>query len=216
MSCAKTPEATVSKGNDNRTNGSTEKRGLRSATFPNAFEALLLEVCDETSVAELQLKVGDFEMHLKRNVGGTNTPVSVAPPIPSEPVVQSAPAAPSTPKPAPEKANPFASSSSAIASKLAALNASGTDGYKLVTSPAVGSFRKGRTVKGKKQPLICKPGDVIKEGQVIGYVDQFGSELPVRSDVAGEVLKILFDEGEAIGYGDPLIAVLPSFHGLNL
>ena len=50
---------------------------------------------------------------------------------------------------------------------------------------------------------------------MIGYIDQFGTELPVKSDVAGEVLKLLFEEGEAIGYGDPLIAVLPSFHGLS-
>lgn len=64
---------------------------------------------------------------------------------------------------------------------------------------------------------------MIKEGQVIGYLDQFGTELPVKvlssfsfslysglllsyiltkyfhsaeqSDVAGEVLKLLFDDG---------------------
>lgn len=28
--------------------------------------------------------------------------------------------------------------------------------------------------------LNLKQGDVIKEGQVIGYLDQFGSELPVK------------------------------------
>ncbi|PWA96266.1 Biotin/lipoyl attachment [Artemisia annua] len=55
-------------------------------------------------------------------------------------------------------------------------------------------------------------GDVIKEGKTICYLDQFGTELPVKSDVDGEVIKILFDDGEAVGYGDPLIAVLPSFH----
>ncbi|KNA11168.1 hypothetical protein SOVF_137780 [Spinacia oleracea] len=220
VSCAKTPETTVSSNSDvpvnNRSKGSIEKHALR-ATFPHAFEALLLEVCDETSVAEVQLKVGDFEMHLKRNVGAVNTPVPVAPPIPSEPMVQSAPAALSTsaPKPSLEKSSLFASASSAASSKLASLEASGADGFELVTSPTVGSFRRGRTVKGKKQPPNCKQGDVIKEGQVIGYIDQFGTELPVKSDVAGEVLKLLFEEGEAVGYGDPLIAVLPSFHGLR-
>ncbi|KAH7542325.1 hypothetical protein FEM48_Zijuj02G0061600 [Ziziphus jujuba var. spinosa] len=35
-------------------------------------------------------------------------------------------------------------------------------------------------------------GDVIKEGQVIRYVEQFGTELPVKLDVRGEVFKILF------------------------
>lgn len=220
VSCAKTPETVVSSKSDvpldNKSKGSVERNGLRT-TFPNAFEALLLEVCDETSVAEIQLKVGDFEMHLKRNVGAVNAPVAIAPPIPSEPMVQSLSAAPSTstPKASPEKPNPFASISSAGSSKLAALEASGVNGFKLVTSPTVGSFRRGRTIKGKKHPPNCKQGDVIKEGQVIGYIDQFGTQLPVKSDVAGEVLKLLFDEGDAVGYGDPLIAVLPSFHGLG-
>ncbi|XP_021769265.1 uncharacterized protein LOC110733513 [Chenopodium quinoa] len=221
VSCAKTPETTVSSNSDapvnNRSKGSIEKHAVRT-TFPNAFEALLLEVCDETSVAEVQLKVGDFEMHLKRNVGAMHAPVPIAPPIPSEPMVQSAPAPPSASaaKPSLEKTGLFASASSAVSSKLASLEASsGANGFKLVSSPTVGSFRRGRTVKGKKQPHNCKQGDIIKEGQVIGYIDQFGTELPVKSDVAGEVLKLLFEEGEAVGYGDPLIAVLPSFHGLR-
>ncbi|THG10156.1 hypothetical protein TEA_002995 [Camellia sinensis var. sinensis] len=54
-----------------------------------------------------------------------------------------------------------------------------------------------------------------REGQVIGFVDQFGTELPVKSDVAGEVLKLLFNDGEAVGYADPLISVLPSFHRIK-
>ncbi|GKU92194.1 hypothetical protein SLEP1_g5956 [Rubroshorea leprosula] len=56
---------------------------------------------------------------------------------------------------------------------------------------------------------------MIKEGQVIGYLDQFGTHFPVRADVAGEVLKLLANDGDAIGYGDPLVAVLPSFHGIK-
>ncbi|PQP97691.1 uncharacterized protein Pyn_10687 [Prunus yedoensis var. nudiflora] len=202
---------------------SHQERTTQSATFPNGFEALMLEVCDETEVAELKLKVGDFEMHLKRNIGATSAPVSsispaAAPPIPSKPMVESAPAPPPAPAPksSSEKATPFTNTSVDKSSRLAALEASGVNGYVLVSSPTVGSFRRGRTVKGKKQPPICKEGDLIKGGQVIGYVDQFGTELPVKSDVGGEVLKLLFNDGEAVGYGDPLIAVLPSFHGINI
>ncbi|KAJ0046407.1 hypothetical protein Pint_06598 [Pistacia integerrima] len=204
-----------------------EKNTLRNATFPSAFEALLLEVCDETEIAELKLKVGDFEMQVKRNVGATKAPLSnisptTPPPIPTEPMDVSAPAAaaapptpPTPPKPSKEKTSPFSNVSFGKSPKLAALEASGSNGYVLVSSPTVGSFRRSRTVKGKKQPPICKEGDVIKEGQIIAYLDQFGTELPVRSDVTGEVLKLLFNDGEAVGYGDPLMAVLPSFHGIE-
>ncbi|KAJ6322569.1 hypothetical protein OIU77_012415 [Salix suchowensis] len=185
--------------------------------------ALVLEVCDETEIAELKLKVGDFEMHLKRNVGAAKAPLissTPPPPIPTPPMEISAAVSPS-PSPSPskssvEKSTPFTNVSFGKSSKLAALEASGASGYVLVASPTVGSFRRNRTVKGKKQPPICKEGDMIKEGQVIGYLDQFGTELPVKSDVAGEVLKLLFNDGDAVGYGDPLIAVLPSFHGINI
>ncbi|XP_044461525.1 biotin carboxyl carrier protein of acetyl-CoA carboxylase-like isoform X1 [Mangifera indica] len=221
---AKTSEATVAATSDisseSATQSSPEKNALH--TFPSAFEALVLEVCEKTEIAELKLKVRDFEMHLKRNVGATKAPLSnlpptTPPPIPTKPMDVSAPvAAPSTPpKPSEEKASAFANVSFGKSPKLAALEASGSNDYVLVSSPTVGSFRRNRTVKGKKQRPICKEGDVIKEGQVIGYLDQFGTELPVKSDVAGKVLKLLFNDGEAVGYGDPLIAVSPSFHGIK-
>ncbi|KAK1570455.1 hypothetical protein Q3G72_002154 [Acer saccharum] len=224
VSSAKTSEAAVTaKSEESTTQSSLEKKTRRSAAFPSGFEALVLEVCDETEIAELKLKIGEFEMHVKRNVGAMTAPLAnisptTPPPIPTEPMGVSTPVAPppSPPKPASEKSTPFINVSFGKSSKLAALEASGSNAYVLVSSPTVGSFRRNRTVKGKKQPPICKEGDVIKEGQVIGYLDQFGTELPVKSDVAGEILKLLFDDGDAVGFGDPLIAVLPSFHSINI
>ncbi|XP_052488724.1 uncharacterized protein LOC105774008 isoform X3 [Gossypium raimondii] len=226
ISCVKTPEATVTgKSNvpsDSSKKGSLEKKTSPTATFPKGFEALVLEVCDETEVAELKMKIGEFEMHLKRNVGATKAPLSnisptTAPPIPTVPMNESVAATPppSPPKPAAEKVTPFKNINVGKSSKLAALEASESNNYVLIPSPIVGTFRRGRTVKGKKQPPICREGDLIKEGQVIGFLDQFGIELPVKSDVAGEVLKLLFDDGDGVGYGDALIAVLPSFHPIN-
>ncbi|KAF3433327.1 hypothetical protein FNV43_RR24429 [Rhamnella rubrinervis] len=223
VSCVKTSEAKeTAKSNDSIPQGPLEKKP-QNATFPNGFEALMLEVCDETQIAELKLKVGDFEMQLKRNIGAAKAPLSnispvTPPPIPTKPMNVSTPAAPPTtppPNPSSEKTSPFRNVSFGKSPKLAALEASGSNAYVLVSSPTIGKFRTGRTVKEKRQPPICKEGDVIKEGQVIGYVEQLGTELPVKSDVGGEVFKILFNDGDAIGYGDALIAILPSFHGIK-
>lgn len=205
-------------------NSSPPKKNGNAAVFPNGFEELVLEICDETEIAELKLKIGEFEMNLRRNIGSSITPMpvvsqSLPTAAPSQKAIESVPAASSTSvsssKSPPKKTSPFINVSSEISAKLASLAASGSNGYVLVSSPTVGSFRTGRTVKGKKQPPVCKVGDVIKEGQIIGYLDQFGSELPLRSDVAGEVIKLLYSDGEAIGYGDPLLAVLPSFQGIK-
>ncbi|KAG8380904.1 hypothetical protein BUALT_Bualt06G0065200 [Buddleja alternifolia] len=227
VSCVKTSEATVtskSKGHangavlsDSQQNGLLEKKSPPTATFPNGFEALLTEVCDETKIAELKVKVGAFEIHMKRNIDGPTIPAPIVSETTLPPVLsKSTPAVPPPPpKSSAEKVSPFTNVSVEKAAKLAALGASGSSGYVIVLSPTVGSFRRSRTLKGKKQQPACKEGDVIKEGQVIGFLDQFGTELPVKSDVAGEVLKLLYNDGEAVGYGDPLIAVLPSFHGIE-
>uniref|UniRef100_A0A7N0R9W5 Lipoyl-binding domain-containing protein n=1 Tax=Kalanchoe fedtschenkoi TaxID=63787 RepID=A0A7N0R9W5_KALFE len=223
ISCAKASEAVVAdEAEDTKRVGAPVIKALQNATFPKGFEALISEVCDETEVAEVKLRIGDFEMHLKRNVGATKAPEAiisptVAPPIPSEPMIESLPVVPPpAPSKSPAENNGFFKSASLVKSpKLQALDASGSAGYVLVSSPSVGSFRRARTFKGKKQPPSCKEGDMIKEGQTIGYLDQFGTELPIKSDVAGEVLKLLVADGEPVGYGDPLIAVLPSFHGIR-
>ncbi|KAK7379415.1 hypothetical protein VNO80_04875 [Phaseolus coccineus] len=242
VSCAKTAEPiNTSKSDDaspdSTLQGSLEKKPLQAATFPNRFEALVLEVCDETKIAELKVKVGGFEMHIKRNIGATTVPLSnisptTPPPIPSKPM-DSAPGTlpPSPPKSSPEKKNPFIDASREKSPRLTALEASGTGTYVLVPSPMVGFFRRGRTVKGKRQPPICKEGDLVQEGQVIGYSDQFGSGIPVKTDVAGQVLKLLVEDGgnqsgafdivcqrpgSLLVMETPLIAVLPSFHDINL
>ncbi|WVZ08912.1 hypothetical protein V8G54_022258 [Vigna mungo] len=165
-------------------------------------QALVLEVCDETEIAELKVKVGDFEMHIKRNIGATKVSLSnisptTPPPIPSKPMDESAPGTlpPSPPKSSPEKKNAFIYSFREKSPRMAALEASGTTTYVLVPSPSVGFFRRGRTVKGKRQPPICREGDLVKEGQTIGYLDQFGTGIPVKTDVAGQVLKLLVDDG---------------------
>lgn len=81
-------------------------------------------------------------MHLKRNIGVVRAPLSaisptVPPPIPSKPMVESAPTAPAPPKPSPEKTTPFTNVPLEKSSKLAALEASGSKGYVLVSSPTV-------------------------------------------------------------------------------
>ncbi|CAK8538363.1 unnamed protein product [Lathyrus sativus] len=223
VSCSKPTEAidTIKSeaSLDNITKESLEKNPLQKATFPNGFEALLLDICDETEIAEVKLKVGEFEMHVKRSIGVADAPIShispaTPPPVSTELIVESTTSTP-PPEPSPRKNNPFVNDFHGKSTKLAALEASDTKNYVLVESPMVGSFRRGRTVKGNKQPPICKEGDIIQDGQIIGYLDQCGTSLPVKSNVAGEVLKLFFQDEEAVGYGDPLIAVLPAFDNVN-
>lgn len=77
-------------------------------------------------------------MHVKRNIKSAEPFIPVAspieaPPIPSKPMTESAPA---IPPPSP-KATPFTNVPVEKSKKLAALEASGASGYVLVSCPAV-------------------------------------------------------------------------------
>ncbi|KAB5574158.1 hypothetical protein DKX38_001352 [Salix brachista] len=63
-------------------------------------------------------------------------------------------------------------------------------------------------------PLL-KQKQIVKEGQVLCFIEQLGGELPIETDISGEVIRILRDDGEPVGYGDALIAILPSFPGIK-
>lgn len=84
-------------------------------------------------------------MHVKRNVGATEVPAPViaspvtTTPIPAEPVKKSSSdvSPPSAPKPSSEKAAPFMNVTFGKSSKIEALEASGSSGYVLVSSPTV-------------------------------------------------------------------------------
>ncbi|KAE9588833.1 hypothetical protein Lalb_Chr22g0359761 [Lupinus albus] len=109
LSCAKTVEP-INTTNSDASLDSIQNESLKKnpATFPNGFEALVMDVCDETQIAELKVKVGEFEMHLTK-LPVSNISPTAPPPVPTEPVVELKPA---TPPPSPlksssEKTKPF-------------------------------------------------------------------------------------------------------------
>lgn len=169
---------------------------------PSAFDiqSLLLELCDETSIAEVKLKVGKFHMHVKRNLGQKAAPPPVfyppSPPTMLEDLV-AAGAAPPAPPPPPKQ------------------EASVDEGLLYVSSPTVGIVRRGRMYKGKRGRNLVEVGSTVKKGQVVCYIEQLSTPSAVESEVAGEVVEFLVDDGVAVGYGDSLIAVRPSFSGIK-
>ncbi|KAK1414298.1 hypothetical protein QVD17_30042 [Tagetes erecta] len=185
-----------------------------SQLTPNAsdVEALLTEICDTTSIAEIELKLGGFRLYVSRNLTVENTsfPPPVSAPIISANVESSEQnGSASSPSLAITKAEPTSGGIQTF------LDTAADEGLTIIPSPMVGYFRRSRTIKGKRAPPPCKEMQTVKEGQVICYIEQLGGELPIESDIAGEVIKILREDGDPVGYGDALIAVLPSFPGIK-
>nr|GEU37387.1 biotin/lipoyl attachment [Tanacetum cinerariifolium] len=185
-----------------------------SQVTPSAsdVESLLTQICDTTSIAEFELKLGEFRLYVLRDLIGEST--SSPPPV-SAPVVTANVEA--------TEQNVSASSPSLAITKVEPssvgiqiiLDTAADEGLTIIQSPRVGFFRRSRTIKGKKAPPACKEKQIVKEGQVVCYIEQLGGELPIESDVAGEVIKLLRDDGDPVGYGDALVAILPSFPGIK-
>ncbi|KAJ7558899.1 hypothetical protein O6H91_04G061100 [Diphasiastrum complanatum] len=188
------------------------------------IQTLLMEVCDESTIAELNLKVGSFKLKMRRDIGEIKgavptTPLAVPPPIPSKHMVDSISAVSASP--AAKLSKPSALSLTRLSSPtkpmslIGILEAASDEGLEFVTSPKVGLFRKGRAVKGKAGRALCEEGQSVKEGQVVCYLEQLGTQQPVEAPLSGEVVKILWEDGAPMGYADPLIAIRPSFVGIK-
>jgi len=179
------------------------------AMMPNTFEiqSLLMELCDETKIAEVQLKVGSFKLHVKRGLKSARASVNesvIAPPVPSKPMIDSLPAIPAAPV-APPATRPAPVEDDDV-----------DEGLQYVTSPRVGIFRRGRGVRGKSGKPVVEEGSVVKKGQVVCYLEQLGTSLAIESAFAGEVEAIMHEDGDAVGYAEPLIGIRPSFPGIKM
>ncbi|KAL8189285.1 hypothetical protein R6Q57_028851 [Mikania cordata] len=126
-----------------------------SQLTPNAseVESLLADICDATSIAEFELKLGGFRLYVLRNLAGEST--SSPPPV-SAPVISA-------------NVNPIDQNGSASSPSLAITKAEPTsggiqkyldtaadEGLTIIQSPRVGYFRRSRTIKGKRAPPQCK------------------------------------------------------------
>nr|AJE63432.1 biotin carboxyl carrier protein of acetyl-CoA carboxylase [Jatropha curcas] len=204
----------------------TKSSGLTSQLIPNSseIEFLVTEVCNATSIAEFELKVGGFWLYLTRNLTQKSkpSPVPTLAPLPPDPAPAPDPLTADKTIKAPELNGSVSSTSFAISKPApfsggiqSFLDKAVDEGLMILQSPRVGFFRRSRTIKGKRAPPSCKEKQIVKEGQVLCYIEQLGGELPIESDVSGEVIKILREDGDPVGYGDALIAILPSFPGIK-
>lgn len=74
----------------------------------------------------------------------------------------------------------------------------------VVIAPLVGYFHPWSRPKGK--PLVAV-GDRIKVGQMVATIESLNVLNEVESAVAGQVVEILVEDGQAVEYGQPLLVV---------
>jgi acetyl-CoA carboxylase biotin carboxyl carrier protein len=77
-------------------------------------------------------------------------------------------------------------------------------GIHYVTSPIVGTFY--RASNPTATPYVS-PGDYVKPGQTLCIIEAMKLMNEIESDVAGEVVKVLVENGTPVEYGERLFAV---------
>jgi acetyl-CoA carboxylase biotin carboxyl carrier protein len=75
-----------------------------------------------------------------------------------------------------------------------------------VTAPLVGRFYAGP--KPGAKPLVNR-GDLVRVGQVVGMIETLNVMTEVEATLAGKVVDVRVEEGQAVEYGQPLVALEP-------
>ncbi|MCM2249755.1 MAG: acetyl-CoA carboxylase biotin carboxyl carrier protein [Geothrix sp.] len=162
--------------------------GPRPATgAPLGLEEIktLIALVGREPFQEFEFEAGDMRFRIRKD--------GPAPLIQAAPVMMAAPAAPYVP------AVPVAA---AAAVPVAA--PADEAGIHYVTSPIVGTFYRASNPTATP---YASPGDFVKPGQTLCIVEAMKLMNEIECDVAGEIVKVLVENGTPVEYGERLFAV---------
>ena len=170
---------------------------------PEEIEALkeLIEFLQEKKVGEFRLERGELKMELKFEAAfaaaATAAPQQIDPMLLARLLGNAgAASAASADNPANPAAAQTASTDEAATPAEEALHT--------VKSPIVGTFYESPSPGAS---AFVKIGDQVEVGQPICIVEAMKLMNEIESDVAGEIVKRLVQNGQPVEYGQPLFAV---------
>ncbi|APJ16549.1 TPA: acetyl-CoA carboxylase biotin carboxyl carrier protein [Aeromonas hydrophila] len=142
----------------------------------------LIELVEESGIAELEISEGEESVRISRNFSGQ---VTAAPQM----IMQQAAAPVAAPAAAPAAATPAAD---AIPS-----------GH-LMRSPMVGSFYRSSSPEAK--PFV-EVGQHVNVGDTLCIVEAMKMMNQIESDKAGVIKAILVENGQAVEFDEPLFII---------
>ena len=144
----------------------------------------LIELVEESGIAELEISEGEESVRISRNFSGQ---VSVAPQMMMQPAqVQQA-------------AAPVAAAAQAV---VFAVDAA-PSGH-LMRSPMVGSFYRSSSPEAK--PFV-EVGQHVNVGDTLCIVEAMKMMNQIESDKAGVIKAILVENGQAVEFDEPLFII---------
>jgi len=151
----------------------------------------LIKFVSKSEVAEVNLKLKDFEIKIK-NIGGQTVSYAPQPMMMQQPMMAPQAAQPSPAAPAETKSETPAEDNSK---------------YITVKSPMIGTFYRA---SGPGKDPFVSVGDSVSPGSVLCIVEAMKLFNEIESEVSGKVVKILVDDATPIEYDQPLFLIDPS------
>jgi biotin carboxyl carrier protein len=158
-------------------------------------QALITTLCEETEIAEMHLQMGTFQLKIRRSTSSAAAPA--APPANYYAAPAAAPAIPP------------------VAASVEEPEESVDETTVFIEAPKVGVFHRGRYAGGKRigKANCVEKGDTVKKGQTLGFIEQLGTFIEVKSPQGGEIIKVLLEDGSAVEYKQTIFEMAPYFGG---
>ena len=146
----------------------------------------LLEALGESDIQEFRLEGDDFRLEVRRNLPGQTVVASAAAaPLVAAVPPQAAPAETTSPPPA---------------------AASTRSDLQDITAPMVGTFYRA---PAPGEPAFIEVGNRVDVGQPVCILEAMKLMNELESEVSGEVVEILVDNGTPVEFGQVLMRVKP-------
>ena len=149
----------------------------------------LIALVAKESIHEFEFETGAVKFRIRKDSAAP----AAAPAVPvGQLVVQQAPAPATTfvSPAAPASAPPPAATEDAS--------------LQYITSPIVGTFYRSPSPTAA---AFVQPGDFVKPGQTLCIVEAMKLMNEIESDVAGEIVKVLVENGQPVEYGERIFAI---------
>jgi acetyl-CoA carboxylase biotin carboxyl carrier protein len=150
----------------------------------------LIELLDETGVAEIEIKEGEESVRISRHPSGGTFAM-----MPQHMMYG--------PPPAPAAA-PAAAAVTPAAAAAAVAAAAAATADQTVTAPMVGTFYSAPAPGAK--PFV-DIGSEVKQGDVLCIIEAMKMMNQIESDKAGRVVSVLAKNGDPVEFGQPLFVI---------
>lgn len=149
----------------------------------------LIELLEESNLSELEIKEGEEVVRLSRfPTGGAIAPQMIAAPAPMMIAPMAAPAASAAPAAAP----------------MPTTTEPGLPAGTVVRSPMVGTFYAASSPGAE---AFVKVGQQVKIGDPLGVIEAMKMFNQIEAEVAGTVLAIAAENGQAVEFDEPLFVI---------